>query len=342
MPRALLVLLALLLASSALSGCFGGDDDDGTDADDDGDKMTNGDGNNTTMPPEVPNLVPTAAISVSFDVEGNTSTGNRLQVPPGDVNVSILLDGSASTDDDGNITAYSWTITDPEGETYRNTAVAWQIDLTEAIYGGWIIELRALDDAGEVGAAVTGFTMDYARSFAFDVGLLGPANAKRDAPPVDRDTKHPVDETQPWATFQVHDFTLGEGATSATITVEFTGDGQLAAYVFEPGTTNTQTATPLHTADGGDSPITLTLDRTVLNETGRYVLRLDLDGNAIDSYTGTAVVQYAAPDLLGGASDGNGTADGSANNTTNGQQTSLPTPPTTPIDPWRDFLRRLL
>ncbi len=356
--RAIQILLALLLATTALSGCFGGDDHGKEDehdheGHDHGDDMMGDDANNTTMEPEpVPNVAPTASIGISFEIEGNASEGERVQVVPGTANVSIILDSSGSTDSDGNVTAQSWTVTDPDGETYKSTSAEFRLDLDEPLYGGWLVELRVQDDDGDVSAALDTFAMDYINTFSDDTGFSGPATEARQGSPQDRPAGHLLGATYD----DTRGVTLAEGMKMLTVTVEFTagtGGGQLAGFLFAPGVTDTQDAEPLVTAPKSASPLVLTADATQANETGRHTIRIDLDGQSVSDYSGTVVVEYELIDLLSGdpastggsgnSTAGNGTADNSTGNETDGggQNASLPEP----LGVFRfvsDMLRRLV
>lgn len=86
-----------------------------------------------------PNTGPTADIQVSTD--GLTAT----------------LNGSQSTDPDGSIVAYTWTLTDPNGAS--TTQMGESFDFTATTAGEWQADLTVQDDDGETATASTTFSL---------------------------------------------------------------------------------------------------------------------------------------------------------------------------------------
>lgn len=307
MRRTVPLLIILMLVTSMVAGCFGGGEDD-----QDNDNVVdggNGGGNNTTAPnnttfPPEANEAPVPSFNVTFETGNNTTTANRVAVEPGS-NVSLVFDGTASTDPDGEITRYAWTVTGPGGSNETGGTAVFRLNITGfSEYGAWDVTLKVLDDRTTIATMTQQIAFDYSNTFASERPMRGPGKAERESDETkSSEVGDPVGAVKVESgTYNTHDVTLGAGVSTMTIDGTYDSSGlgaELKIYLFAPGVSDDGTADAEPVAEsevGSDGSVSLTVDGSALNETGRYKIRVDLDGNGqIDNYSLDVLVEYALP-----------------------------------------------
>lgn len=309
MSRFFLVLTTVMMMSAAFAGCFGEDGD----SDDNGNGTTppgnnNGDNNttsnpnnNTTSEPKVV-IAPTPAFTVSmatFDSDGNSLdnvTGTNFTATPG-LNATFTFDGSASTDEDGTIEAYSWQVITPEGTEFKNSgpALTFTISLKGSSFGVFKATLKVLDSDNVLNSAEFFVVLNYQNTFELPTGMTGPGQASCDGEQAETKAGSDLAGTgvAP-GTYAIHKLTVGSNASALDLNLDYSGGTatELTMRVLPPESAEDACGDAIGEAGGG-SPIALSV--TDLAAEGQYIIRVDLDGVQVASYTIDVTVTYQPP-----------------------------------------------
>lgn len=315
MKRLLQILLVVLLTTAALAGCMHGDDGDGGPSPTP--TATPG-ANNTTDPFANAKRPPIPVMKVSVDAEGAAVDGPPFAIKVGS-SVNITFDGNGSSDPDGSIERFSWDIKTPSGKAVTSTNETFVLDLgkiKKEDFGVYRVSLRVLDDDGIINGTVRHFALDYLNTYTLD-GMVGPGAAAREGSPQDRQAGDPVQGIRT-GTFKLERFTVNENATAVHLNLTYTagtGGAKMKIYLFDSSVNETAEETrekdPVKESESADSPISLSHVSDDPLVTGTWIVRVELDGARIDSYTLDVKVVYTPPAIpqpeLGTGGDGNNT-----------------------------------
>ncbi|MBI2078655.1 MAG: hypothetical protein HYT80_09860 [Euryarchaeota archaeon] len=230
-----------------------------------------------------PNKPPVAAAAVVFE---DGTTGSVGVFDPAKKFLNVTLDASNSTDPDGPIEAYSWSISQ-----YNETGVMVPYNRTTGVKalgsfdapGLKRIDLRVIDEFGGIGNTTMFFFVDYKAVFAHAFGTSSdPAQ-----------TAGGGQNCMTGSNCFDHRFTVTFGAVKATFTAPANVGGTGTACqnshleaLAPPGTAVTKASA----ANGA-----LTLDAAQLAKLGGWRLNVWYEAHVKCSYTLTATVQYSPP-----------------------------------------------
>lgn len=290
--RLLSVLLVAMLLAGALAGCFHKDDkkedgDDGNGGDGDG-----GDGNginNTTTPPP-PEISPVASIKI-FD--GDNETNVTAVHGEANVNITLKLDASNSTDADGNITIWAWSVVGPKDFEFedQNETTEFQIPDSNG-YGVYLVRLTVIDDDNLIGTANKTLYVNYDITRPITLGtkqqgVTGPSVGTTNRP-------DQADPSCGGTTCFIHTITTLGNATGATFTVSWTppagGQTMMKMWIIDPSGTDLENIPASAT-----SPITSELTPSQLVAAGQYKAEVHMQGPSGPTgltYTFHAIIRY--------------------------------------------------
>lgn len=231
--------------------------------------------------PDIPNEAPTAVAMVTV---GGTATDNGTRVKDvNEGNLTVVLDGSNSTDPDGEISIYSWEI-----QSFRNNTTIQKIfsgqgqtvtlNMTEE--GWYLVTLRVIDDRFEPSEDSQLFYVNYGLQFEHTFGDGAPANSVG----AGTDCNDPVN-------CKSHQLTVRFGAQNATLAYSMEG-GQCNGVhvdVYAPGPSPGETGDAI--ANGEGDPIEIAGEQ--LTAIGQYTIEVWFDAQATCHYTVDVFVNYA-------------------------------------------------
>ena len=308
MARPLATLVAVLSVTAALAGCFHDDKDDG-----------GGNGNGASPSPtptptntsgpgngngnETPPLIPPVPV---FTFAMMNASGANMSAPffgnPGE-NLTVLLDGSGSSDADGEIVAWSWVVSGPgafEAKSTNETFTFNVSNLQTSSFGAYRVQFKVLDDDNVLNGTGGYFVVHYQNTLSAPSGMFGPGQGACQEDPLDRQAGNPVppSEVAP-GTYKTHSVNLAPNATTIdlTLTYQTTTTATLGMFLYEPGADPDACPTPAATADPAASPVTLVHEGNL--SAGQYSIRVELNGASVDEYAVAVKVLYAAPQNAG-------------------------------------------
>ncbi|HTL07046.1 MAG TPA: PKD domain-containing protein [Chitinophagaceae bacterium] len=201
-------------------------------------------------PPPVPNQVPVARAGAAISITLPTD--------------NAVLDGTASSDADGNIVSYAWTKTSgPAGHAFANAAAA-STNVSNLVAGTYVFTLQVTDNAGATASADVTVAVNPAAVATPPVTTPPPP-----PPPVSPAT--PVNKAPVANAGNNVDITLPTNSTSLNGSGSYDTDGSIAGYKWTK--TSGPAAYSIDNATGAST--------TINNLTeGVYVFTLEVTDNA--------------------------------------------------------------
>lgn len=234
----------------------------------------------TLVPAEIPNQRPIASAVVLVDgVPSDNATRDR-DVDGG--NLTVTLDGSNSTDVDGEISIYSWEV-----KSFRNNTSIQKIfngqgetvDLNLTEEGWYLVTLRVIDDRFEPAEDSQLFYVSYQLTYAHSFDGANSLGAGQ--------------ECNPPVNCKDHQLTMRFGAQNATLVYNReSGTCQGSTIeVYAPGPSPGQDGEKIAEGSGGE---TLEIAGAELTMIGQYTIYVWFSAQATCSYTLDTYVNYAA------------------------------------------------
>lgn len=228
--------------------------------------------------PEIPNEPPVASAAVMV---GGTPSANATRVrDANDGNLTVTLDGTNSTDSDGEITIYSWEV-----QSFRNNTTIQKIfsgqgatvDLNFTEEGWYLVTLRVIDDRFEPAEDSQLFYVSYQLTYSHTF--------------VDANSVGAGQECNPPINCKDHQLTVRFGAQNATLTYNEEGGvcNGPQIDVFSPGPSPGEDGEEIASGSG-----TVEISGDKLTAIGQYTIYVWFDAQAQCSYSLDTYVNYAA------------------------------------------------